>query len=182
MKSDIEISKKRIISGIRGIIFIISLILKNPFVSCTNVNLPFYDKVLNDFDSTSYFIALDLKSPYYKGRVIIENNNLYLFLNKTEGFNKDRYVSFMKRILAHHKALKTEEKDIVKWKFIKVEELESVVQIANRGKDNFVAYYFNGILLNYGIPEKEQNAIINQLFYWEYPAKIDKLTGNLVIG
>ena len=69
-----------------------------------------------------------------------------MFLNKTKGINKDRYVSFMKRILAHHKALKTDEKDIEKWKFIKVEELESVLQIANRGKDNFVAYYFNGIL------------------------------------
>jgi hypothetical protein len=37
-------------------------------------------------------------------------------------------------------------------------------------------------LLNYGITDIEQNAIINQLFYWEIPAKIGKLTGELIIG
>jgi hypothetical protein len=36
--------------------------------------------------------------------------------------------------------------------------------------------------MNIGISEKEQNAVIDQLFYWEIPAKIDKLTGNLIIG
>jgi hypothetical protein len=177
-----ETTKKIHFSGITGIILVILFILKNPFTACTNMNLTFYDKVLNDFDSSSYFIALDIKSPTYKGRVIIVNNNLYQFLNKTKGFDKNRYISFMKRILAHHKALKTEEKDIIFWKFIKVPEIESVLQIANQGKDNFVAYYFNGVVLNYGITENEQNAIINQLFYWEYPARFDKLTDNLIIG
>jgi hypothetical protein len=64
----------------------------------------------------------------------------------------------------------------------KVSELESVILIANRGRDNFVAHYFNGVVLNYGVTEKEQNAVINQLFYWEIPAKFDKVTGNLIIG
>lgn len=68
------------------------------------------------------------------------------------------------------------------WKFIKVYEMERVIQTANRAKENFIANYFNGIVMNYGIPEKECNAIINQLFYWEIPAKFDKLTGDLVIG
>lgn len=182
MKTDLNIPKMRKFSRITGMIFIISLVLKNPFIACTNLDLPFYNKVLNDFDSSSYFIALNLKSPDFEGRVIIENNNLYRFLNKTKGFNKDKYISFMKKTLAHQRTLKTEEKDIDSWKFIKVKDIESVMQIADRGKDNFVAYYFNGILLNYGITEDEQNAIINQLFYWEYPAKIDKLTGSLIIG
>lgn len=80
MNTDIENPRKRKLSGITGIIFIISLILKNPFVACTNMNLPFYDKVLNDFDSTSYFIALDLKSPYYKPefmRFLIRRHRIY---------------------------------------------------------------------------------------------------------
>lgn len=169
-------------SGIPGFIFIIFIILKNPFMGCTNMNSPFYNKVLNDFDTTSYFIALNIKSPSYKGRTLIQNNNLYRFLQKTKGFDKERYKSFMKRILTHHRALKIEDKDFAVWKFIKVYEIESVMQIADRGRDNFVAYYFNGIVLNYDTTEKEQNAIINQLFYWEIPAKIDKLTGDLIIG
>jgi hypothetical protein len=50
-------------SGIPGYIFIILIILNNPFTGCTNMNSPFYNKVLSDFDTTSYFIALDIKSP-----------------------------------------------------------------------------------------------------------------------
>ena len=169
-------------SGILRYIFIILIILNNPFTGCTNMNSPFYNKVLNDFDTTSYFIALDIKSPSYKGRSIIENNNLYLYLHKTKGFNKERYESFMKRILSRHRALKIEDKDLSDWKFIKVYESESVIRNADQGSDNFVAHYFNGVILNYGITEKEQNAVINQLFYWEIPAKFEQLTGNLVIG
>jgi len=47
---------------------------------------------------------------------------------------------------------------------------------ADHGRDNFVAYYFNGKVLNWVLPEEEQNAVISQLFYWEIPVKIDKLT------
>jgi len=169
-------------SGIRGIIFIIFMILINPFIACTNVNSPFYNQVLNDFDTTSYFIAVDIKSPSYKGRAIIENNNLYLFLNKKRGFHNRRYLSYMERTLTHHRSLKIDDKDFAMWKFIKVYELESVIQNTDRGRDNFVANYFNGTLMKYGFTEKEQNAVINQLFYWGIPAKIDKLTGELIIG
>jgi len=169
-------------SGIPGYIFIILIILNNPFTGCTNMNSPFYNKVLSDFDTTSYFIALDIKSPYYKGRSIIENNNLYLYLHKTKGFDKERYETFMKRMLGHHRALKIEDKDLSDWKFIKVYDSESVIRNADQGRDNFVAHYFDGIILNYGFTEKEQNAIINQLFYWEIPAKFEKLSGDLIIG
>ena len=163
--------------GIPGLIFMIFIIM-----SCKNPNSPFYNKVLNDFDTTSYFIAVDIKSPFYKGRTIIENNNLYQYLHKTKGFYKGKYIYFLKRTLRHHRALKITDKDIVVWKFIKVTELESVMHIADRGRDNFVANYFNGTVLNSVITDVEQNAVINQLFYWGIPAKIDKLTGELIIG
>ena len=163
--------------GIFGLIFMIFII-----ISCKNSNSSFYNKVLNDFDTTSYFIAVDIKSPFYKGRTIIENNNLYMYLHKTKGFDKVKYIYFMKRTLRHHRVLKISDKDIVAWKFKKVTELESVIHVANRGRDNFVANYFNGTVLNSGITDIEQNAIIDQLFYWEIPAKIDKLTKEIIIG
>ena len=47
--------------GIAGLIFIILII-----ISCKNPNSSFYNQVLNDFDTTSYFIAVDIKSPFYK--------------------------------------------------------------------------------------------------------------------
>jgi hypothetical protein len=151
-------------------------------ISCKNPNSSFYNKVLNDFDTTSYFIAVDIKSPFYKGRTIIENNNLYMYLHKTKGFDKVKYIYFMKRTLRHHRVLKITDRDIIDWKFIKVTELESVIHNADHGRDNFVANYFNGTVLNFGITDIEQNAIINQLFYWDIPAKIDRLTGDLIIG
>ena len=168
--------------GIPVLIFVLFIILNNQFTACTNMNSPFYNQDLNDFDTTSYFIAVDIKSPLYKGRTIIENNNLYLYLHKTKGFDKGKYIYFMKRTLRHHRALKVTDKDIIVWKFIKVTELESVIKAAYRGRDNFVANYFNGTVFNFGITDLEQNAIVNQLFYWEIPAKIDKLTGDLMIG
>ena len=172
----------RISSLIIRLFFIIIIILENPFISCTNAHSSFYNKILNDYDTTSYFIAVDIKSPFYKGRTIIENNNLYQYLHKTKGYDKEKYIYFMKSTLRHHRALKIADKDIIDWKFMKVSDLESVILIANHGRDNFIAHYFNGIVLNYGVTEKEQNAVINQLFYWEIPAKFDKVTGDLIIG
>jgi hypothetical protein len=95
IKSISEIS-----SRIPGIVFFIFIILKNPFIACTNSNSSFYNKILNDFDTTSYFIAADIKSPFYKGRIIIENNNLYLYLYKTKGYDKGKYISSEKNIKA----------------------------------------------------------------------------------
>jgi nitrous oxide reductase len=156
--------------------------LINPFSACTKVNTAFYDKILSDFDTNSYFVALDIKSSSYKGRVIIENNNLFQYLNKTKGLTREKYQSFMRRILVHHKVLKIDNKDFFASNFIKVSEVASVTQIANHGVNYFVANYFNGVVLNYGIPENERNAIINQLFYWDYPSKIETQSGNLIIG
>jgi len=167
---------------IAGLIFITLLILKNPFTACTNVNSSFYDQVLNDFDSSSYFIALNIKSSYYKGPAIIENSNLYKYIHHVKGYDKVKYILFMKRILSHHRTLKITDKDILDWKFIKVSIVENVVLNANQGRDKFIANYFNGTILNYGVTDKEQNAVINQLFYWQIPAKVDKLSANLIIG
>ncbi len=74
-------------------------------LSCSKSNRAFYDKVLSDFGTRSYFIALDIKSDFYKGRVLIENNDLYNFLNKTKGWDKERYKARMLKILAHKEHL-----------------------------------------------------------------------------
>ncbi len=164
------------------LILVILLIFKNPFTACTHDNLSFYKKILHDFDTSSYFVALNIKSPDYKGRAIIENNNLYQYLNKAKGLDKKEYIQFMIKTLSHHRALKLSGDDIIAWKFIKVQEVQSVMLVASRGLDNFIEYYFNGSVLNIVVTEIEQNAIISQLFYWKIPAKIGKMTGNLIIG
>ncbi len=151
-------------------------------ISCSKGNISFYNIVLNDFDSSSYFVALDIRSPSYKGRALIENNNLFNFLNKTKGYNKQQYISVMEKILARNRSLKIDDKDMLKWKFLKVKEIGSVLFNANAGVDGFIRYYFDGTVLKYGITNEERNAVINQLFYWSVPTKIGPLTGQLMLG
>lgn len=169
-------------SQIPFLIIFIVILAKNPFTACTKGNSQFFDKVLSDFDTTSYFIALDIKAPTYKGRAIIENKDLYLFLNRTKGLDKEKYKTYMTGILSHRRSLKINNKDLLNVKFKKVYNVESIIRNSNNGRDSFISYYFNGKILNYVLIEREQNAVINQLFYWEIPAKIDKLTGYLIIG
>jgi hypothetical protein len=167
---------------ISGFILLIIIALIIPIISCTSQNSAFYNKVLNDFDSTSYFISLNIKSPSFKGRAIIENRKLYLFLNQTKGFNEKRYQLYMEKMLSHRRVMKVEEKDFSRFDFRKVYDDESVIRNTVNGRDNFIAYYFNGSVLNLVLSEKELNAVISQLFYWEIPAKYDKLTRELIIG
>ena len=164
-----------------GLMLIIILIIIL-FTGCSHDNSLFYNKILNDNDTNSYFVAIDIKCPSYKGLALIENNNLYLLLHKIKGLNKEEYKSFMRKKLVHHRTLRIRSKSFEILNFIKVNEQEKVIQFANQGEEVFIAHYFNGTMLKYGVPVMEQYAIINQLFYWEIPAKIDKISGELIIG
>ena len=54
-------------------------------------NEDFYKKVLNERVSRNgYFVALDVKSTVYNGRVIITNGNLHYFLTETKKFNDEQ--------------------------------------------------------------------------------------------
>jgi hypothetical protein len=165
-----------------GLLTGLVLVMLNSLTSCTHPNAPFYTKVLSDFGSPSYFIALNIKSPSYEGRAIIENNNLFEFLHKTKGLSMKKYQAMMLKVLEHKRELKISDEDLNKWHFFKVSEPESVIMIANRGLNNFIAYYFNGVALNWGVTDEEKYAIINQLFYWRVPARTDKVSGILMIG
>ncbi len=102
MKFNIKSIKMKLKKKVR--IFILApLVFSILTSSCsvyTDKNISFYDKVLSDFNAHSYYVAVDIRTPSYTGCAIIENNNLYSFLNKTEGYDKIRYQSLMKRTLA----------------------------------------------------------------------------------
>ena len=152
-----------------------------PVLSCSRTDTSFYDKVLSDFSDKSYFIALDIKSSAYKGRVIIENNDLYNYLNKTESWDKISYKSKLEKILIHSRKLKVNSTDLIKWKFIRVNEVNNVYLNANKGMNSFIATYFEGVLFRYDVNEEEMHAVINQLFYWKIPVRFDKLSGQLML-
>jgi hypothetical protein len=151
-------------------------------LSCSKTDTSFYDKVLSDFGKNSYFIALDVKASSYKGRVIIQNNDLYGFLNKTRSWDSASYVTNMEKILIHRKALTIHNTDLSIWKFRQVKEINSVYLKAGKGVNSFIENYFEGKVLKSSIMEDEMNAVINQLFYWYIPARFDNLSGELLIG
>jgi hypothetical protein len=160
---------------------IITLLSALLFSSCSTNNNAFYDKVLSDFGVRSYFIALDISSSAYNGRVIIENNDLYNFMNKTKGWDKKRYSSGMKKILVRKRVLKINDTDLLKWKFIQVKEITSVYLNTNKGANTFIKNYFNGSVFKYEVDFDEMHAVINQLFYWKIPVKFDNVSGELLL-
>jgi hypothetical protein len=167
-----EIMKKTVV-----ILSLLLLIL----VSCSEKNPAFYNQVLGNFDKHSYFIALDIRSDEFKGRVLVENNNLFTFLNKTNGWDKERYKSMMKRILIHRRIMKIKNTADLSLSFIKVKEINKVYLSANKGPDSFIKDYFNGKIFKYETPEDEIYAVINQLFYWKIPIKFDDATGQFML-
>jgi len=165
-----------------GGLIISLLIFSSIFLhSCTTGNPNFFDKVLNNFDSSSYYIALNIKSPYYKGRAIITNNDLYRYINKTEGLDKARYHKKIKRILLHNRYLKVDEKDLSKWKFIKAKPVDSVIYAANKGVNSFISRYFDGVVMNPGLTYPEIYAVIDQLFYWGIPLRVDPVSKQILL-
>lgn len=178
----------------------------------------FYDKVLG-FDSCRdcYFIVIEIESEPYSGKVIVENDDLRDFINKTENLDKTTYKEYVKDILLNNKKI-TLKNAYLKDSFLYVKnggehqfrplyESEQVNTIASKGCVPFIKYYFFDESLdtiqnpestdckefiksqNKNLPLtkdgasflKEQNTIINKLFEWEIPVRMDHYSGWLTI-
>lgn len=151
--------------------------------SCMQSDSTFLDKVLNDFDSYSYFIALDVETPNYNGKIIVENEDLYYVFQKTKGINsKEEYKTEVKEAILKKSALPLNISDFKECKIYQALKNGAVDSIVTKGKDRFIAHYFDGRVLKDGISDDERNAIIVKLFEWEIPVKIDDETGYLVIS
>lgn len=153
-------------------------------LSCSNNNNnnnAFYNKVLSDFNKSSDFIALNVKTRDYNGRVLIQNLDLYNYLHSVRGLDTSSYRTDMEKILARRRTLRLNSSDFLKWKFIKVKEMTNVYLNANKGINSFLEYYFDGTVFKYAVSLDEMNAVINQLFYWQVAVKFDGITGQLIL-
>lgn len=156
----------------------------------------FYDKVLDDMQCMyCSHIAIEVESSVYTGRVTIDNNELYFFLNNTKGYDKTVYKNFVKKLLINKEKLKlddaflsdSKETILVKTtnlvRFEIVKDSDEIKEIAAKGKEEFIKHYFrkpsNLFVINKGI--KDWNSIINKLFEWQIATFIDDETGFLVI-
>lgn len=150
--------------------------------SCAmNKDTSFYQKITNDFDRYSYFVSIELRSSNYNGIIIIENDDLFNYLQTTQKIDKEKYKEMIKEKLVNHSSL--EITNTTKFNFIEVKEIQTVNVNAKKGVDEFIKKYFdNGKVLKDGITDDERTAIIQKLFEWKIPTKIDDETGYLVMS
>ncbi len=150
------------------------------FSSCMNNDPIFYNKVLNDFDRYSWFITIEVKSSEYSGKSIIENDDLFYYLSQTQKIDKEEYKKIIKEKLENNSSIEIE--NIAKWNFIKVPTNETINQNAKKGVEEFIKIYFDSKVLKDGITDDERAVIIEKLFKWKIPTKIDDETGYLILS
>jgi hypothetical protein len=113
--------------------------------------------------------------------VIIQNGDLFYFLNQTKGLDAEGYRAFMKAQLSNKTRLNIGETRLSKWGFIKVADVGSVRKQSSKGIEEFIRHYFRGRVIKDGISDDKRNGIINRLFEWGIASKTDDETGYLVV-
>jgi hypothetical protein len=150
--------------------------------SCMHSDSIFYDKLLNDFDRYSWFITIEIKSSEYNGKVIIENDDLFYCLNQTQKLDKEQYKKIIKEKLENNSSIVIGKESLTKWNFVKVPTIERVNQNAKKGVDEFIKIYFDGKVLRDDIADDDRTVVIQKLFEWGVPSKIDDETGYLILS
>ena len=145
-------------------------------------DMSFPEKILNDFDRNSRFVCINIKSLEYNGLVIIENDDLFFFLNQTQHFDKTKYKSFVKMKLEKKIFIDIGNVDLKKWNFFKLNSSQKVDKNAKKGIAKFIKIYFNNNVLKDGVTDNERIAIIRILFNNKISSYIDDETGYLIIG
>ena len=149
--------------------------------SCNIGSEKFIKKVISDFDRYSFFVSLEIKSPDYNGKVVIENDDLYNYYNITQDIDKKTYQEIAYRMLQTKTTLTINKEDLARFNFLIVPNDKSVIDNAQKGVERFIATYFNGRVLKDNISDNELYMIIYQLYNFKIASKIDDETGYLVI-
>lgn len=149
--------------------------------SCMKNDTTFYNRIVDDFRDDSYFVVLEIKNSIYKGKIIIENDELFHYLSQIQKIDKEKYKEIIKEKLVNHSSL--EINSSTKLNYIEVKEIQAVNNNAKNGIDGFIKIYFdNEKVLKDGITDDERTAIIQKLFEWEIATKIDDETGYLILS
>ena len=96
------------------------LVLITFFSFCLVQNESFYEKILKDFDSNSRFILINVKSSKYEGKLLIQNNDFFYFLNQKQHLGKNEYKLFVEKKLRKNLIFNLGTTNFEKWNFIKV--------------------------------------------------------------
>ncbi|MCE2504179.1 MAG: hypothetical protein J4G05_09015 [Chlorobi bacterium] len=151
----------------------------------TENNCPesFYSKVLNDVNSRhSYFVVIELKADTELIPIIVETGELFYFLSKHKSYTKEQYVNTLKSSLINKIPLYLGDiryKDSLRYH--ELGACDNIKEIAKKGKEAFVGFYFNNKVLKKPVSDDELYCIVYHLFKWYIPARIDDESGYLKI-
>ena len=152
-------------------------------VSSINSGESFFDHLVSDHGPHSYYLVINFDSPDYQGKATIENHLLFHFLYRTQGrLPEAKYESFAKDLLVNKSWLKTKTINLQRWGFRKVTRITAVDDVAAKGKEEFLKYYFAGKagrVIKEGVSDDEKVAIIERLFAWQIATSHDDETGLL---
>jgi hypothetical protein len=144
----------------------------------------FYHKVLSDFHDWSYYVALNVSSPGYKGPVVVQNVDLFLLTLKSRKLTESEYTAKMERLLAEDIPLKVDDSDFQKSGLLKVTLDDSVAQYAKQGIEVLTKRYFReGVrcyIMRDEVTDEEKASIIYQLFKRQIACHVDDETGYLI--
>ncbi len=139
--------------------------------------LDYLDEALSDFKEKSCFIVVKVKlaKSSTTKTYIIENDDLYLFLNEKKTKKEADYTSYMRRKIENNKPLKLKS---LSRDFREVIESDVIESDAQKGLDHFVKTYFDssGVLKNNSTAQ-ENALIIKKMFDWGVLCSIDDETG-----
>ncbi len=156
---------------------LIMLLILNSCMVNKGIQKPFIDRVTNDFERYSYFLSIKVGE---KVSYIIENDDLYYYVQNIKSIGKEQYQKEIKVKLINGGSFEINNPNS---NFIKVPNIPSVVANAKKGADEFIKVYFdNGKVLKDGVTDDERTVIIQKRFEWEIASKIDDETGYLVIS
>lgn len=185
---------------------------------CFGQSNKFYDTILEyERCRDCYFLSIEVASEKYSGKVVIENVDLFDFLNKTKGFDRKQYKEFVRDLLVNKKKLVLDKsnvgsdgtflkiKGVSEHEFRVVNEIPDIEAISAQGCVAFVRHYFlaepiesavapvsedcrefirkqnDDLLMRSGLSTMERSVVIDKLFEWQIPTRIDDYSGLLTI-
>lgn len=145
-------------------------------VSC-QAQSQFIDSVLTDINTSSAYIAVNIKSNEFTGKAIIENVDLFRFLYEKYDGSLSKYSAEIKRVLIHSDTLLIGDNDIMEIGFLKVSKIRTVDDNAQNEVSKFIDIYFKNGFIKKSVSEDEKIAIIDKLFTFNISTRLDDESG-----
>jgi hypothetical protein len=148
----------------------------------------FYRSLFETGTKPGYFVSLNVKSPSYTGRAIIDVTSLTYFVLRSKGRSYDETLGTLVHILVKDSTLDLWQERMELWGFREVKRVPAIDRCERADVDSLVTRYFspdraftNGYSMKSSIPDTLRAAVINKLFQLGFPTYTDGYTGKVVL-